>query len=123
MWALRTVNLVIGHGANHRLFFVGFCGRDRRVRATRNCKADPITDLRSLSVFKDADLEKMAGGDVLASKGPAMSFARGLSVQSAYVVRAPVKTTVALQQQWNPARHPELKVYAAGDVSGRGNPG
>jgi hypothetical protein len=74
-------------------------------------------------VFKDADLGKMAGGDVLASKGPAMSFARGLSVESAYVVRAPVKTTVALQQQWNPTRHPELKVYLQGNVSGKGNPG
>ena len=52
-----------------------------------------------------------------------MSFARGLSVESAYVVRAPVKSTVALQQQWNPIRHPELKVYIQGDVSGRGNPG
>ena len=54
-------------------------------------KADPISDLRSLSVFKDADLNKLAGGDVLAAKGPTMSLARGLSVQSAYVVRAPVK--------------------------------
>ncbi len=86
-------------------------------------KADPITELRSLSVFKDADLGKMAGGNVLASRGPAMSFARGLSVQSAYVVRAPVKTTVALQQQWNPTRHPELKVYMQGNISGRGNSG
>jgi hypothetical protein len=85
-------------------------------------KADPISDLRSLSVFKDADLNKLAGGEVLASKGPAMSLARGLSVESAYVVRAPVKTTVSLQQQWNPTRHPELKVYAQGDLSGRATP-
>jgi len=86
-------------------------------------KADPIADLRSLSVFKDADLGKLANGDVLASKGPAMSFARGLSVESAYIVRAPVKTAVALQERWNPTRHPELKVYAQADISGRGNPG
>jgi hypothetical protein len=85
-------------------------------------KADPVSDLRSVSVFKDADLNKLAGGDILASRGPAMSFARGLSVESAYVVRAPVKTTVNLQQQWNPVRHPELKVYAQGDFSGRGSP-
>ena len=84
-------------------------------------KADPIAELRSLSVFKDADLGKMAGGEVLASKGPAMSLARGLSVESAYVVRAPVKTTVALQQRWDPTRHPELKIYVQGDVSGRGS--
>jgi hypothetical protein len=87
-----------------------------------NVKADPITDLRSVSIFKDADLNKLAGGDVLASRGPAMSFARGLSVQSAFLVRAPVKTTVSLQQQWNPVRHPELKIYAQGQFAGRGNP-
>ncbi len=85
-------------------------------------KADPISDLRSLSVFKDADLNKLASGDILASKGPAMGFARGLSVQSAYIVRAPVKTTVSLQQQWNPSRHPELRVYAQGDFSGKATP-
>ncbi|MBV8378783.1 MAG: hypothetical protein JO279_17445 [Verrucomicrobia bacterium] len=84
--------------------------------------ADPISDLRSVSVFKDADLNKLAGGDVLASRGPTMSFARGLSVQAAYVVRAPVKTVVSLQRQWDPLRHPELKIYAQGDFSGRGNP-
>jgi hypothetical protein len=86
-------------------------------------KADPISDLRSVSVFKDADLNKLASGDVLGSRGPTMSFARGLSVESAYVVRAPVKTTVGFQQQWKPVRHPELKIYAQGDFSGRGSPG
>jgi hypothetical protein len=83
-------------------------------------KADPIGDLRSLSVFKDADLNKLASGDDLATRGPAMSFARGLSVQSAYVVRAPVKATLGYQRQWNPVRHPELKVYVQSDLSGRG---
>ncbi|MBV9298489.1 MAG: hypothetical protein JO066_05885 [Verrucomicrobia bacterium] len=82
--------------------------------------ADPMSDLRSVSVFKDADLNKLASGEVLASKGPTMSFARGLSVETAYVVRAPVKAVVSLQQQWNPLRHPELKIYAQADISGRG---
>ncbi len=97
-------------------------GHSRRLAPLVSVKADPISDLRSLSVFKDADLNKLAGGDILAATGPAMSLARGLSVQSAYVVRAPLKTTVSLQQQWNPLRHPELKVYAQGDFSGRGSP-
>jgi hypothetical protein len=83
-------------------------------------QADPIADLRSLSVFKDADLAKLSSGDVLANRGPAMRFSRGLSVESAYIVRAPVKTTVGLIQQWNPTRHSELKVYLSGDISGRG---
>jgi hypothetical protein len=83
-------------------------------------RADAISDLRSVSVFKDADLSKLSGGDVLATRGPAMRFSRGLSVESAYIVRAPVKTTVGLLQNWNPTRHSELKVYLNGDLSGRG---
>src|SRR6201988_3901933 len=82
--------------------------------------ADPISDLRSVSVFKDADLSKLSGGDVLAKRGRAMLFSRGLSVESAFIVRAPVKTTVGLLQNWNPTRHSELKVYLSGDLSGRG---
>jgi hypothetical protein len=82
--------------------------------------ADPISDLRSVSVFKDADLSKLSGGDILANRGPTMRFSRGLSVESAYIVRAPVKTTLGFLQSWNPTRHSELKVYISGDLSGRG---
>jgi hypothetical protein len=83
-------------------------------------QADPISDLRAVSVFKDADLSKLSGGDILANRGPAMRFSRGLSVESAFIVRAPVKTAVSLLQQWNPTRHSELKVYLNGDLSGKG---
>jgi len=112
-----------GRGTALRLFFSLFVGAIGMLGTQAIGKADSIADLRSLSVFKDADLGKLANGDVLASKGPAMGFARGLSVESAYIVRAPVKTTLALQERWNPTRHPELKVYAQADISGRGNPG
>jgi len=88
-----------------------------------SARADPISELRSVSVFKDADLTKLANGEVLASKGPAMSSSRGLSIETAYLVKAPVKTTYALQQRWDPTRHPELKVFAQGEFSGRGSPG
>ena len=47
---------------------------------------------------------------------PLGSFARGMSVQSAYVVRAPVRSTVSLIQQWNPTRYPNLRIYLQGDV-------
>ena len=86
-------------------------------------QADPISDVRSLSVFKDADLSKLAGGAVLASRGPAMSFGRGLVIESVYVVRVPVQRTVLLQQQWNPTRHPELRIFTQADVSARPSPG
>lgn len=122
--AFRIANLVIGGGcASHRLVSSLVAVTIGVLGPQVTSKADPITELRSLSVFKNADLGKMAGGEVLASNGRAMSFARGLSVESAYVFRAPVKTAVALQQQWNPTRHPELKIYVQGDLSGRGNTG
>jgi hypothetical protein len=89
------------------------------ISPTLSTNADPITELRSLSVFKNADMAKLAAGDVLASQGPAMRFSRGGSTESAYVVRAPVKTTVGLFQQWRPTQHPELRVYLQEDLSAR----
>jgi hypothetical protein len=119
---LRTANLPVGRrGANLRLFRTVIASAIGLLPLV-TVKADPISELRSASIFKDADLNKLASGDVLASKGPAMSSVRSLSVQSAYVVRAPLKSTVSLQQKWNPLVHPELKIYAQGDVSGRGAP-
>lgn len=51
-----------------------------------------------------------------------MSFGRGLVVESVYVVRVPVQRTVVLQQQWNPTRHPELRIFTQADVSARPSP-
>src|SRR5260370_9009159 len=84
-----------------------------------SAKADPITDLRPLSVFKDADLSKLAAGNISAAPIPNMQVARDMSVQTAYVVRAPVRTTVGLLQQWDPARHPELRIYLQGNLPER----
>lgn len=84
-----------------------------------SAKADPITDLRSLSVFKDADLSKLAAGNISAAPIPNMQVARDMSVQTAYVVRAPVRTAVGLLQQWDPARHPELRIYLQGNLPER----
>jgi hypothetical protein len=84
-----------------------------------SAKADPVTELRALSVFKDADLGKLSAGDVLAARGSAVSSGRALSVESAYIIRAPLKSAVGLQQKWTPNRHPDLRVYVQGDLSGR----
>jgi hypothetical protein len=82
-----------------------------------NAAADPLSDLRSLSALKDVDLSKLSGGNVSATGEPLGRFARGMSVQSAYVVRAPVRSTVVLIQQWNPTRYPRLRIYLEGDLS------
>jgi hypothetical protein len=84
---------------------------------TLTAAADPISDLRSLSTLKDVDLSRLSGGTVAAAGQPLGSFARGMSVQSAYVVQAPVRSTVLLIQQWNPTRYPRLRIYLQGDVS------
>ena len=121
-FALRTVNPVLEwRGGTVRVFTAFLAAAVWLPLLELSARADPISELRSLSVFKDADLGKLANGDVLASKGPPMGYSRGLSVETAYIVKAPVKTTVALQSQFNPARHPELKVFAQEDFSGRGN--
>jgi hypothetical protein len=86
------------------------------VQPLASASADPISDLRSLSIFKNADLSELSKGTVSAAAGPMMRLARDMSVQSAYVVRAPVKTTVGLIQQWDPIRHSELRICLQGDL-------
>lgn len=87
------------------------------LTAMLNAAADPVSDLRSLSALKDVDLSKLSGGNVSAAGEPLGQFARGMSVQSAYVVRVPVRSTVSLIQQWNPTRYPKLRIYLQGDLS------
>jgi len=89
---------------------------------TLKAATDPISELRSLSALKDVDLSKLSGDNISAVGAPMSRLARGLSVQSAYVVRAPVKTTLGLLQQWNPTRHPELRTYLQGDLPSRPSP-
>jgi hypothetical protein len=79
--------------------------------------ADPVGDLRSLSALKDVDFSKLSRGEVSATGEPLGRLAGGMSVQSAYVVRVPVKSTISLIQQWNPTRHPELRIYLQGDLT------
>ncbi|MDP9290846.1 MAG: hypothetical protein M3O82_00620 [Verrucomicrobiota bacterium] len=81
--------------------------------------ADPLAELAEFSVFKNVDLGKLAGGNVLAARGPAMSSARGMAVESCYIVQAPPQKVAALQNRWDPSNHPELKVYLHADISAK----
>lgn len=78
--------------------------------------ADPVAELAAFASLKNVDLAKLAGGEIVTGRGPAMSFPRGLAIESAYVVRVPVARTLELQRQWSPARHPELKVWLHGEL-------
>jgi hypothetical protein len=87
-----------------------------------SASADPIGELRSQSALKDVDLSKLSRGDVSATGAPLGRLERGVSVQSAYVIRAPVRSTVGLIQQWNPTRHPQLGIYLQGDLPSSAGP-
>ena len=77
--------------------------------------ADPVAELGAFSVFPKADLNKLKN-DVLTARGPAMSTAPDLSVQSCYVVPLPPAQTLAALQSWDASRHRELKIYVHGDL-------
>src|SRR5689334_21632771 len=49
-------------------------------------RADPQAELASFSVFKTVNLEKLASGTVMSSRGVAMSGPRDLALESCYVV-------------------------------------
>jgi hypothetical protein len=81
--------------------------------------ADPVAEIVSFSVFKEVDLKKLAKGDVVSMSGPTMKFARGLGVESLFVLPVPVAKAAELQQKWDGTRHPELKIYQHTDLPRR----
>lgn len=83
---------------------------------SRNARADTAADLARFSVFPEVDLQKLGGGKVMVARGPAMSFPRDLAVEALYVVPAPLSKAFELHKQWEPTRHPELKVYLHGEL-------
>ena len=78
--------------------------------------ADPVAEMAAFSSLKNVDLAKLSAGEVQTGRGPTMSFPRGLAIESAFVVKAPIARTLELQRQWSPARHPELKVWLHGEL-------
>jgi len=79
--------------------------------------ADAQSDLAKYSVFPQVDPSSLSGGKILTLRGPALNFSRDLSVQALYLVHAPVPRALAMQQQWDAGKHPELKVYVHHDFS------
>jgi hypothetical protein len=61
--------------------------------------------------FPNADVNALTGGQVQQARGGLIEFQRGLTSQALYVIAAPVATVQAKLSSWNPASHPELKVW------------
>ena len=83
---------------------------------TAGALADPVAEMAAFSSLKNVDLAKLAAGEIQTGRGPVMSFPRGLAIESAYVVKAPVARVLELQRQWSPAGHSELKVWLHGEL-------
>jgi hypothetical protein len=90
--------------------------------AAGSAYGDALSDLRGVSVFKDADLNRLANGEILAQRGPQLSLSRGSVIESAFVVHAPVAQAAAGLEQWNPARHSELRTYLQVDIGSSPSP-
>jgi hypothetical protein len=79
--------------------------------------ADPLADLAKYSVFSQVDLSGLSAGKILAQRGPSLDFPRDLTVQSLYLIHAPVARALDMHKQWDAGKHPELKVYLHHDFS------
>ncbi len=75
-------------------------------------RADLNSDL-AFSGFagQNIDLNALAGGQVLQARGPIMTFARGITSQSLFVIDAAPADVAKKLLTWDPARHADLKVW------------
>ena len=73
-------------------------------------RADLNSDL-AFSAFQNVDLNALAGGTVLQQRGPIMSFPRGITSQSLFIVDAQPADVAKKLATWTPASHPDLKVW------------
>ncbi|HEY0256285.1 MAG TPA: hypothetical protein VGC39_02490 [Candidatus Methylacidiphilales bacterium] len=77
---------------------------------TTPLRADLNSDL-AFSAFHDVDLNSLAGGTVLQARGGLLTFPRGITSQSLYIIDAPVAEVQNKLVHWNPASHADLKVW------------
>jgi len=73
-------------------------------------RADLNSDL-AFSAFSNVDVDAMAGGTVVQARGGLLSFPRGITTQSLYIVDAAPTDVASKLVHWDPASHPEMKVW------------
>lgn len=72
--------------------------------------ADPYEEIAAFSSLK-LDRKKIEKGDIISGRSPGMSFARGQSIESVFIVAAPFEKTYEALRGWNGTTHSGLKVY------------
>jgi len=92
------------------------------IAGPRNAGADPLSELASFSIFDKVDLAQLAKSDVKTAHGLPMRNSRFLAVQSCYVTRGSPANVMQALRQWNPSKHPELKVFLHSDLPSNPTP-
>lgn len=100
------------------------------IFAAAPIRADLNSDL-AFTAFSNVDVNSMAGGAVLQARGGLLTFPRGITSQSLYIIDALPADVQSKLVHWNPSRHPKLKVWlhqsglsvkpTAADFSGLGS--
>src|SRR5277367_1007190 len=70
-------------------------------------RADLNSDL-AFTAFSNVDVNAMASGTVLQARGGLLSFPRGITSQSLYIINALPVDVASKLVHWNPASHSEL---------------
>jgi hypothetical protein len=74
-------------------------------------RADLNSDL-AFTAFQNVDVNALADGTVLQARGGLLSFARGITSQSLFIIKAAPADVAKKLTTWNPVDHPELQVWA-----------
>jgi hypothetical protein len=80
------------------------------IFVTAPLQADLNSDL-AFSAFSNVDVDAMAGGAVIQARGGLLSFPRGITTQSLYIIDAAPVDVASKLVHWDPASHPEMKVW------------
>jgi hypothetical protein len=78
--------------------------------ATAPLRADLNADL-AFTAFQNVDVNALASGTVLQARGGLLAFQRGITSQSLFIINAAPADVAQKLTTWNPATHPELKVW------------
>lgn len=77
--------------------------------AVSAAQAGPLEEIRSLAQFPSLDPASLKSGKIVTQRGSANHFARGISLESAYFIHAPLAVVGPRLLHWDPRRHPEME--------------
>lgn len=72
--------------------------------------ADPFAEWKTAAGLETVDAGKLLRGEIIGARGTQGSFARGVYVESAYFIKAPMDAVEHSLLHWNPAKYRELEV-------------